>query len=54
MATENQTAQDKLLTPYHTRLAMGEKLDGTSLQPKGSTENNNSQPKGGLAQANKK
>ncbi len=55
MANDTQSAQDKLLTPYHTRIAMGEKLDGTSLQPKGSSESNNdSKPQGGLSQANKK
>ena len=33
----------------HKRLAMGEKLDGTSYQPKGGQK-----PQGGLSQAKKK
>ena len=33
----------------HKRIAMGEKLDGTSYQPKGGTK-----PAGGLSQAKKK
>ena len=39
-----------MMIPMHKRIAMGEKLDGTSLQPKGQ------QPaqKGGLSQAKKK
>jgi hypothetical protein len=38
--------QDSMGIPMHKRIAMGEKLDGTSLQPKG-----NPQPtqKGALA-----
>lgn len=34
---------------FHKRLAMGEKLDGTSLKGKGSAE----KPKGGLSHAKK-
>lgn len=36
----------------HKRMAMGEKLDGTSMQPKGGSKT--SKPAGGLAQAKKK
>jgi hypothetical protein len=44
--------QDSVAIPYHKRIAMGEKLDGSSMQPKGQQ---NSQPaKGGLAQAKNK
>ena len=38
--------------PQHKRIAMGEKLDGTSYQPKGG--NQGSKPAGGLSQAKKK
>jgi hypothetical protein len=38
---------------YHTRLAQGVKLDGTSLTPKGGNQPNK-KPQGGLAQAKKK
>ena len=34
MSTSDQE-QKSILVPYHTRLAMGVKLDGTSMQPKG-------------------
>jgi len=27
--------QDSMMIPMHKRIAMGEKLDGSSLQPKG-------------------
>lgn len=37
---------------YHARMAMGEKLDGTSLQPKGASQTSKS--KGGLSSAKKK
>jgi len=43
--------QDSLYIPYHKRLAMGEKLDGTSLQPKGQAP---AQKKGGLSQQKSK
>ena len=49
MATSNP--KDALHIPMHKRIAMGEKLDGTSLQPKGQQP---AQQKGGLAQAKKK
>ncbi len=43
--------QDSMMIPMHKRIAMGEKLDGTSLQPKGQQP---ARQKGGLAQAKKK
>jgi hypothetical protein len=49
MATNNQTNSESI--PMHKRIAMGEKLDGTSLQPKGKSPQSQ---KGGLSQANKK
>jgi len=30
--------QDSMMIPMRKRIAMGEKLDGTSLQPKGNTQ----------------
>jgi len=48
MAISDQE-QKSVLVPQHKRLAMGEKLTGQSMQPKG-----NSKPQGGLAQAKKK
>jgi len=50
MATSDQE-QKSVNVPQHKRIAMGEKLDGTSYQPKGQS---GSQPKGGLSQAKKK
>jgi hypothetical protein len=44
MAT-SKPSQDNTAIPYHKRIAMGEKLDGTSMQPKGSSQ---PQPKGSL------
>ena len=44
------TSNDQLHIPMHKRIAMGEKLDGTSLQPKGQQHQN----KGGLAHTQKK
>lgn len=41
--------QKSVNVPQHKRIAQGEKLDGTSLQPKGG-----SKPAGGLSQAKKK
>lgn len=41
--------QDSMMIPMHKRIAMGEKIDGTSLQPK-----QPAQQKGGLSQAKKK
>jgi hypothetical protein len=46
--------QDTLHVPMHKRIAMGEKLDGTSLQPKGQTAPAPKPQKGALAQAKKK
>ena len=43
--------QDSTAIPMHKRIAMGEKLDGTSLQPKGQQP---APTKGGLSQAKKK
>lgn len=49
MATSDQE-QKSILVPQHKRMAMGEKLDGTSMQPKGG-----SKPAGGLSRVvNKK
>jgi hypothetical protein len=50
MATSDQQ-QKSINVPQRKRIAMGEKLDGSSMQPKGQS---GSQPKGGLAQAKKK
>jgi len=44
------TSNDQLHIPMHKRIAMGEKLDGSSLQPKGQQQ----QQKGGLSQTQKK
>jgi hypothetical protein len=48
--------QDNMFIPMHKRIAMGEKLDGTSLQPKGQpTQAPARKPQGGaLTQAKKK
>ena len=51
MATSDQE-QKGTNVPQHKRIAMGEKLDGTSYQPKGGSQSNKSA--GGLAQAKKK
>jgi hypothetical protein len=48
MATSDQE-QKGINVPQHKRMAMGEKLTGQSMQPKG-----NGKPQGGLAQAKKK
>lgn len=48
MAVSDQE-QKGINVPQHKRLAMGEKLTGQSMQPKGGDK-----PKGGLAQAKKK
>jgi hypothetical protein len=42
MATSDQE-QKSVNVPQHKRIAMGEKLDGQSMQPKGGSE-----PKGAL------
>lgn len=48
--------QDSMMIPMHKRIAMGEKLDGTSLQPKSQpTQAPARKPQGGaLSQAKKK
>ena len=51
MATSDQEQKSELV-PQHKRIAMGEKLDGTSLQPKGQQQP--AKPQGGLSQAKKK
>ena len=51
MATSDQEQKSELVR-QHKRIAMGEKLDGTSMQPKGG--NAPAQKQGGLAQAKKK
>lgn len=45
--------QKSVNVPQHKRIAMGEKLDGTSYQSKGGT-NPISNTKGGLSHAKKK
>ena len=52
MATEQE--QKSINVPQHKRIAMGEKLDGTSYHPKGGNTNRISKPAGGLSQAKKK
>ena len=50
MATSDQE-QKSINVPQHKRIAIGEKLDGQSMQPKGQAQ----QPKqGGLSQAKSK
>jgi hypothetical protein len=49
MSTSDQE-QKSVLVNQHKRLAMGEKLTGQSMQPKGG----DNKPKGGLSQAKKK
>ena len=51
MATSDQQ-QKSVNVPQHKRIAMGEKLDGTSYAAKGSSSQTTS--KGGLSQAKKK
>jgi len=48
--------QQSEMVNYHARIAMGVPLDGTSLKPTGQKTNSDtkSEPKGGLAQAEKK
>lgn len=56
MSTSDQE-QMGINVPYHHRIAMGAKLDGTSLQAKGEQQpakQSNSKPAGALAQAKKK
>lgn len=52
MATSDQE-QRGINVPMHKRIAMGEKLDGTSLQPRGGSQPAR-KPQGGLSQAKKK
>ena len=54
MASDNE--QKGEFVKQHKRIAMGEKLDGTSLQPKGgkSTSSKSSKPQGGLSAVKKK
>ncbi len=52
MATSDQE-QRGINVPQHKRIAMGEKLDGTSLQPRGGSQPAR-KPQGGLARAKKK
>ena len=51
MATSDQE-QKSINVPQHKRIAMGEKLDGTSYQPKGGQQPSKNQ--GGLSQAKSK
>jgi len=44
----NDTEQRSINVPQHKRMAMGEKLDGSSMQPKGGSQSK-SAPKGGLS-----
>jgi hypothetical protein len=50
MASEAE--QKGINVPQHKRIAMGEKLDGTSYQPKGGSKQQ-TKPAGGLAHAKK-
>jgi len=52
MASDNE--QKSVNVPQHKRLAQGEKLDGTSLQPKGGKSSQTSKSHGGLSHAKKK
>ena len=52
MATsDKEQMSDKV--PQHKRLAMGEKLNGTSLQSKGKTASDGKKSSGGLASLKK-
>jgi hypothetical protein len=46
--------QRTINVPQHKRIAMGEKLDGTTMQPKGKSASNGKKPSGGLANLKKK
>lgn len=50
MATSDQE-QKSILVKQHKRMAMGEKLDGQSMQPKGGSQ---AKPTGGLSSLAKK
>jgi hypothetical protein len=54
MASDNE--QRSINVPQHKRLAMGEKLDGTSYGSKGSnsSQSKSSKPQGGLSAVKKK
>jgi hypothetical protein len=54
MASDNE--QKGEFVKQHKRMAMGEKLDGTSMQPKGgkSSDSKPSKPQGGLSALKKK
>ena len=52
MASEKE--QKSVNVPQHKRIAMGEKLDGTSYNPKGGSTSGTSKPAGGLSHAKKK
>jgi hypothetical protein len=47
MATSDQEQRGEMVK-QHKRMAMGEKLDGSSMQPKGGSQSK-STPKGGLS-----
>jgi hypothetical protein len=49
----SDTEQRSINVPQHKHLAMGEKLDGTSYQPKGGSQSQ-SKPQGGLSQVKAK
>jgi hypothetical protein len=51
MATSDQE-QKSINVPQHKRMAMGEKLDGTSMQPKGGNKSTG-KSSGGLSQVKK-
>jgi hypothetical protein len=53
MATSDQE-QMGAGVPQHKRIAMGAKLDGSSLQPKGQPVKAPAKTQGGLSQAKKK
>jgi hypothetical protein len=53
MATSDYEQRTELV-PQHKRIAMGEKLDGTAMQPKGgSNKSSTKKPTGGLASLKK-
>ena len=53
MATSDQE-QKSIHVPQHKRMAMGAKLDGTSMQAKGDGKTSGSKPAGGLSGVAKK
>ena len=52
MATSDQE-QKSVNVPQHKRMAMGEKLNGQSMQAKGSTSQTSKRSSGGLSGAKK-